>query len=97
MDWIKPGGLCCIIAPSAGPVHKNPYDCFRFTDNGMKQVANYVGLQTLECYVNDDEIAYPWYDCVLIARKQYGVNSNLEKRMDSLENKLDLILKKINE
>lgn len=94
---LKPGGLCCIIAPSAGPVHKNPYDCFRFTDNGMKQVANYVGLQTLECYVNDDEIAYPWYDCVLIARKQYGVNSNLEKRMDSLENKLDLILKKINE
>lgn len=66
---LKPGGLCCIIAPSAGPVHKNPYDCFRFTDNGMKQVANYVGLQTLECYVNDDEIAYPWYDCVLIARK----------------------------
>ena len=31
----------------------------------------------------------------LIARKQYGVNSNLEKRMDSLENKLDLILKKL--
>ncbi len=46
----------------------------------MKQVANYVGLQTLECYVNDDEISYPWYDCVLIARKQYGVNSNLEKK-----------------
>lgn len=46
---LKPGGLCCIIAPSAGPVHKNPYDCFRFTDNGMKQVANYVGLQILEC------------------------------------------------
>ena len=62
----------------------------------MKQVANYVGLQILECYVNDDEISYPWYDCVLIARKQYGVNNNLEKRMDNLENKLDLILERIN-
>ena len=95
---LKPGGLCCIIAPSAGSVHKNPYDCFRFFDNGMRAIANYAGLQVLECYTNNDKISHPWYDNILIARKQHNKckGDNLEKRMNNLEYKLDLIIKEIN-
>ena len=95
---LKPGGLCCIIAPSAGPVHKNPYDCFRFFDNGMRAIANYAGLQVLECYTNNDESSSPWYDNVLIARKQNNKCKwdNLEKRMNNIEYKLDLIINEIN-
>ena len=97
-NW-KYQGMDIQEGPNVDIVVSDIYNWIEIEDNsfGMKQIANYVGLQILECYVNDDEISYPWYDCVLIARKQYGVNNNLEKRMDNLENKLDLILKKINE
>ena len=66
---LKPGGYCCIIAPSSGPVHRNPFDCFRFKDNGMKAIGDYVGLTILEYYTNTSGEAIPWHDSVLIARK----------------------------
>ena len=66
---LKVGGYCCIIAPSSGPVHKNPFDCFRFTDDGLRMLGEYVGFNVLEAYTNMDEISYPWYDSVLIAKK----------------------------
>ncbi|WP_283390293.1 class I SAM-dependent methyltransferase [Methanobrevibacter woesei] len=95
---LKVGGFCCIIAPSAGPVHKNPFDCFRFKEDGIKSLADYAGLEVIECYTNDNEISKPWYDSVLIARKKYfNKNDNLNKRIDALEHKLDLILTKIND
>ena len=94
---LKPGGLCCIIAPSSGPVHKNPYDCFRFKEGGMRSIANYAGLNVLECYINDDEISNPWYDGVLIAKKKNNYSkNNLYERMDILEDKFNLILKELN-
>ena len=94
---LRPGGFCCIIAPSEGPVHKNPFDCFRFKDNGMKAIANYVGLEVIEYYTNNTEISNPWYDSVLIAKKPYIIkDTSLDKRMSILEKKLELILKKIN-
>lgn len=27
---LKPGGVCCLIAPSSGPEHRYPVDCWRF-------------------------------------------------------------------
>jgi SAM-dependent methyltransferase len=27
---LRPGGLCCILAPSSGPEHRYPLDCWRF-------------------------------------------------------------------
>lgn len=93
---LNPGGFLCLIVPSSGPVHKNPFDCFRFTDNGVRAIAEYAGLDVVEAYTNYNEISNPWYDSVLIARKQYTIKDNsLDKRMDSLENKLDLILKEL--
>lgn len=66
---LKIGGYCCIIAPSSGPVHKNPVDCFRFTSDGMEEIAKYGGLKILETYTNNSEESSPWYDSVLIAKK----------------------------
>lgn len=66
---LKYGGYCCIIAPSSGPVHKNPLDCFRFTSDGMKEIAKYVDLTILEAYTNSHEESSPWFDSVLIAKK----------------------------
>ena len=41
---LKPGGLCCIIAPSGGPEHKYPLDCWRFYPDGFRALARYAGL-----------------------------------------------------
>jgi SAM-dependent methyltransferase len=66
---LKPGGYCCIIAPSKGPVHGNPVDCFRFTANGMKAIGEYANLDILDYYTNNNKESNPWYDSVLIAKK----------------------------
>lgn len=63
---LKPEGFCCIIAPSAGPVHRHPYDCYRFTAEGMKAMGEYAGLDVLEYYTKD---APAWNDSVLIGKK----------------------------
>lgn len=66
---LKPNGLCCIIAPSAGPVHRNPYDCWRFTEEGMKSIAKYVNFEILESGTNFEDTVTLWHDSFVIARK----------------------------
>lgn len=65
---LKPGGLCCLIAPSAGQVHKNPYDCWRFTDKGMESIVKYVNFEVLESGTNLEDAA-EWHDSFVIAKK----------------------------
>lgn len=86
---LKPGGLCCIIVPSSGPVHRNPYDCFRFKDDGLKAIAEYVNLDVLECYTNNEDISSPWYDSVLIAKKKVEKTSSGLNEFKDLENDYD--------
>ena len=88
---LKPGGFCCVIAPSTGPVHRNPFDCFRFTSEGMKAIGKYAGLDVLEYYTQKAPV---WNDSVLIAKKSDSKN-DLEKRLDTLEGKIDILLKEI--
>ena len=94
---LKPGGLCCIIVPSKGPVHKNPYDCYRFNEDGVRSLAKYVKFDILESGTTTDEISDPWYDSFVIARKPGGkvVQDELEDRIDDMERKMDLILEKL--
>lgn len=92
---LKPGGFVCIIAPSAGPVHRNPYDCYRFGEDGMKAMAEYINLRVIETGTNEGN-ENPWHDSHLIAKKaEAGSIDHLEAKMDALERKLDLILKQI--
>lgn len=71
---MKPGGLCCIIAPSGGPEHRYPVDCWRFYPDGMRALAAYVDLEVLSVdthwgskeYEDDSDL---WADTVLVARK----------------------------
>ncbi len=72
---LKPGGLCCIIAPSSGYEHRYPVDCWRFYPDGMKAAADFSRLEAIEIFTDwqplttysDDSAA--WRDSVLIARK----------------------------
>ncbi len=73
---LKPGGLCCIIAPSAGPEHRYPVDCWRFFPDGMAALARFAALEALEIYSQDGDTGYPdgsdlWRDTVLVGRKPF--------------------------
>lgn len=76
---LKPDGICCIIAPSSGPEHRCPVDCYRFYTDGMIAMADYVHLNVLHAFtgegIKDSERDIfqdndgVWHDSVLIAQK----------------------------
>lgn len=71
---LKRGGICCVIAPSSGPMHNYPLDCYRYYPDGMVALARYAHLEVLEVFTNYNRDLYPymdndWKDTVLIARK----------------------------
>jgi len=71
---LKPGGLCCLIAPSSGFEHRHPVDCWRFYPDGFKALCNFMGFEPLSVYTQWEDRNYPdgsdvWHDTVLIARK----------------------------
>lgn len=71
---LKPGGLCCLIAPAAGPEHRYPVDCWRIYPDGMESLARFAQLEVLqvqtqwrpEGYVDNSDL---WQDTVLVCRK----------------------------
>ncbi len=72
---LKPGGLCCIIAPSCGPEHRYPRDCWRIFPDGFAAVARYAHLEVLDARTQWEDLpgydneSNKWHDSVLIARK----------------------------
>lgn len=71
---LKPGSLCCVLAPSAGPEHRYPRDCWRVYPEGLRAVARDAGLETLEAWTpweglpQSDEESNKWHDSVFVAR-----------------------------
>jgi SAM-dependent methyltransferase len=73
---LKPGGLCCLIAPSAGPEHRFPVDCWRFYRDGMAALGKWAGFEILasetadavaeNTFSDDSEL---WRDSMLVARQ----------------------------
>ncbi len=72
---LKPGGLCCIIAPSSGYEHRYPVDCWRFYPDGFSALARFARLKVLEVSTQwkpDDRYdarSNVWRDTVLVCRK----------------------------
>ena len=44
---VKPGGYIFLIAPSRGPEHRYPEDCWRFYPDGFKALAAWGGVEAL--------------------------------------------------
>ena len=97
---LKPGGFCCIIAPSGGPKHGiEEHDCYRFYEDGMRALANYVNFDVLHASVNSSRDAQPWCDACLVAKKKGDLDDsseNVEDRLFILENKLSTLFDQIN-
>jgi SAM-dependent methyltransferase len=82
---MKTGGLCCIIAPSSGFVHKYPLDCWRFYSDGLLALARYAGLEAIEAYTENQSEAYGepniWQDSFLVAKKpRPGIIQTIRQR-----------------
>lgn len=79
MSWLemlrvlKPGGMIFLIAPSRGPEHRYPQDCWRFYPDGYRALARYAGCELVE--VTTDWEPHPdpgssaWGDTVGVFRK----------------------------
>lgn len=70
---LKPGGVACLIAPSGGPEHRYPVDCWRFYPDGMRALARFARLDVIEVRTQweafGDPGSDPWHDTVLVLRK----------------------------
>lgn len=89
---LKPGGICCIIAPSGGSKHGvEETDCYRFYEDGMRALAHYVNFEIMHVSINTSDEAKPWCDACLIAKKP-GL---FETKTDSLENRVEILENKI--
>lgn len=71
---LKPGGLCCLIAPSGGPEHRYPVDCWRYYPDGFVSLARFASLEVSEVYTQNGTSGYSdgsdmWRDTVLVCRK----------------------------
>jgi len=71
---LKPGALCCILAPSSGPEHKYPVDCWRFYPDGMRALARFSCLEPLDISTQWEDEGHLdgsdwWHDSMLICVK----------------------------
>jgi SAM-dependent methyltransferase len=63
---LKPGGLAFVIAPSAGPIHRYPVDCYRFYPDAYQALADWSGMRLVQSWLDERE---PWHDLVGVFQK----------------------------
>src|SRR5262249_11476017 len=93
---LKPGGYCCIIAPSSGYEHRYPVDCWRFYPDGFAALAKHAKLDLVDAYTQwEDQPQYDphtncWHDSVLIGTKgrAFGMRDGLRRWLIQMSRKL---------
>lgn len=58
---LRPGGFIFLIAPSSGPEHRYPVDCYRFYPDAYRALARYADCQLVEMWCDERG---PWKDLV---------------------------------
>jgi SAM-dependent methyltransferase len=71
---LKPGGICCIIAPAGGYEHKYPVDCWRFYPDGFSSLARFAQMRLVDVHTQWESLGFSddseeWMDTVLVAEK----------------------------
>ena len=74
---LKPGGLLCIIAPSAGPPAHYPIWVGLFSEERMSEVVTAGGFEILSCTVSDVGM---FNDTCCVARKPQSIMKNRRER-----------------
>ena len=77
---MRGNGIAAIVAPSAGPVHRFPKDCWRYYPDGMPALAAYAGLRVVEQHW-DDGYAYPenafWGESFVVLQRPPGETASV--------------------
>ncbi|MEE9328322.1 MAG: methyltransferase domain-containing protein [Cocleimonas sp.] len=63
---IKDDGWLFLIAPSSGPIHRYPVDCYRFYPDAYHALAKYTGINVIEVF---HDTRGPWKDLVGVFSK----------------------------
>ncbi|MBN2340504.1 MAG: class I SAM-dependent methyltransferase [Deltaproteobacteria bacterium] len=63
---VKEDGYIFLIAPSKGPIHRYPVDCYRFYPDAYEALASYTKCHLIECWRDQRG---PWYDLVGVFNK----------------------------
>ncbi len=70
---LKPGGFIFLVAPSRGPEHRYPQDCWRFYPDSYRALASFGGLELVSVNTDwephADEFSAPWGDTVGVFRQ----------------------------
>lgn len=70
---LKPGGQLFLIAPSRGPEHRFPHDCWRFYPDGYRALAKWGACELVDVFTDWDPHPDPdsshWGDTVGVFRK----------------------------
>lgn len=67
---LKPGGLCCCIAPCAIHKHDYPIDCWRFYPEGMRTLFKDANFDILSCTMHPYKYKdQKWGDTMCISQK----------------------------
>lgn len=64
---LKPSGFIFLIAPSAGPIHRYPVDCYRFYPDAYAALARYTDCEMVDVWMDERG---PWNDLTGIFRKK---------------------------
>jgi SAM-dependent methyltransferase len=63
----KPGGYIFIFGPGSGPIHRNPFDCWRVEPDGFKALGKLADVDVLEVL---EETTNMWCYCSGIYQKR---------------------------
>ncbi len=70
---VRPGGLVFLLAPSRGPEHRYPVDCWRFYPDGFRALSKFARVELVEVTTdwqpNADAASALWGDTVGVFKK----------------------------
>jgi len=85
---LRPGGWCCVIAPSRGPAHYFPRDCWRFYPDAGAALLTFAGLEPVEVHVEPGSFrsrsGNEWGDMVAIGRLAEMDDPTHERHLERL-------------
>lgn len=80
---LKPGGILCIIAPSAGDAHNYPIWVGHFGEARMREVVEAGGFEVLEISISE---TLPWkLTCCVAKKPEVKVEPKVWKRKEKYE------------
>jgi hypothetical protein len=66
----KNDGLIFMIAPSAGPIHQFPTDCYRFYPDAYAALADYANCRLVDCWLDERG---PWRDLTGVFARSHQI------------------------